>query len=147
MKKITLLLLSIATLTLAGCNNKPTIEAPQKQSATQPAPGQMPPGHPAVTPEAGGGADPHAGMKTQTMPAGAGIKAKVTQVLSAPGKTFLEVSDEKGQKIWLAMPEVKVSVGSTVEYPKSPSLPSFHSKTLNRDFENISFISAIRIVK
>ncbi|NVN92871.1 MAG: hypothetical protein HXX11_20060 [Desulfuromonadales bacterium] len=146
MKKTTLLLLSIAALALAGCNNKPTTEAPQKQAAPQTEPAQMPPGHPAVTPDTGG-ADPHAGMKAQAMPAGAGIKAKVTQVLSAPGKTFLEVADEKGQKMWLAMPEVKVSVGNTVEYPKSPSLPSFHSKTLNRDFENISFISAIRVVK
>jgi len=145
-KKTTLLLLCIAALALAGCNNKPTTEAPVKKSADQPAPNQMPPGHPAVAPDAGG-ADPHAGMKAQAMPAASGITAKVTQVLSAPGKTFLEVSDEKGQKIWLAMPEVKVSVGSTVEYPKSPSLPSFHSKTLNKDFENISFISAIRIVK
>lgn len=145
MKK-SILLLPIVALALAGCNNKPTTEAPQKQVASQPEPAKMPPGHPAVGTESGG-ADPHAGMKAQAMPAGAGIKAKVTQVLSAPGKTFLEVTDEKGQKMWLAMPEVKVSVGNTVEYPKSPSLPSFHSKTLNRDFENISFISAIRVVK
>ena len=86
-------------------------------------------------------------MKAQVIPAGIGKKGKVTQVLSAPGKTFLEVADEKGQKTWLAMPEVKVSVGSSIEYPESPAMTNFHSKTLNRDFEKISFIPGIRIVK
>lgn len=146
MNKTTFLLLPIAALVLAGCNNKPTIEPPQKQAAAPPQGGQMPPGHPAVAPGAGG-TDPHAGMKVQTMPAGSGIKGKVTQVLSAPGKTYLEVVDDKGQKCWLALPEVKVSVGNTVEYPKSPVLPSFHSKTLNRDFQNIAFIPAIRVAQ
>lgn len=146
MKKTTLLFLPIAALALAGCNTKPTIEAPQKQAAAPTAENQMPPGHPPVTSGAPG-ADPHAGMKVQTMPAGAGIKGKVTQVLSSPGKTYLEVVDDKGQKTWLALPEVKVSVGSTVEYPKSPVLPSFHSKTLKRDFQNIAFIPAIRVAQ
>lgn len=145
MKKTSILLLSIAALALAGCNSKPTTEAPQKPEAAMPAPSQMPPGHPVVTPKAG--ADPHAGMKAQVIPAGVGKKAKVTQVLSASGKTYLEVIDEKGQKTWLAMPEVKVGVGNSIEYPESPSITNFHSKTLNRDFEKISLISGIRIVK
>jgi hypothetical protein len=144
-KKTSVLLLSIAALTLAGCNNKPTTEAPQKPETATPATGQMPPGHPAVSP--GSGTDPHAGMKAQVIPAGVGKKGKVTQVLSAPGKTFLEVADEKGQMTWLAMPEVKVSVGSSIKYPESPEMTNFHSKTLNRDFEKISFIPGIRIEK
>lgn len=141
MKKTSLLLFSIAALTLAGCNNKPTTEAPQKPEAAMPATGQMPPGHPAV------GSDPHSGMKAQVIPAGVGKKGKVTQVVSAQGKTFLEVADEKGQKTWLAMPEVKVSVGNSIEYPEAQAMANFHSKTLNRNFDKISFVPGIRIVK
>lgn len=145
MKKTSILVLSIAALALAGCNSKPTTEAPQQPEAAIPATGKTPPGHPIVPTRAG--ADPHAGMKAQVIPAGVGIKGKVTQVLSASGKTFLEVADEKGQKSWLAMPEVKVSAGSSIEYPESPAMTNFHSKTLNRDFEKISFIPGIRIIK
>lgn len=143
MKTKTLLLLAIVALTLAGCDKKPVTEAPQKKVGDMAAPDKMPPGHPPIAP----GTDPHAGMKAQEMPAGSGIKGKVNQVLSAPGKTFLEVTDDKGQKLWLAMPEVKVKTGDTVEFPKTPLVPSFHSKTLNRDFSNIGFVAAIRVVK
>jgi hypothetical protein len=45
------------------------------------------------------------------------------------------------------MPEVKVSVGSSIQYPESPAMTNFHSKTLNRDFDKISFIPGIRIEK
>ena len=144
MKNRSVLLCAIAVLALAGCNGKPATETPQSQTNIPAAPTQMPPGHPAV---GSGGVDPHAGMKAQIMPAGSGIIGKVTQVLGAPGKTFVQVADGKGNKIWLAMPEVKVVVGNTVEYPKTPLIPNFHSKSLNKDFENIGFIAAIRVIK
>lgn len=144
MKKSIPLVLSIAALTLSGCDSKPVIEQPNKPAATAPAPGQMPPGHPDV---GHGGANPHAGMKAQVIPAGVGKKARVTQAISRDGKTFLEIVDEKGAKSWLAMPEVKVSVGNSIEYPEAPAMEKFHSRTLNRDFERISFVPGIRVVK
>jgi hypothetical protein len=75
-EKTSIVLLSIAALTLAGCNNKPTTEALQKPETTMPATGQMPSGHPAVSP--GAGADPHAGMNAQVVPVGIGKKGNVT---------------------------------------------------------------------
>ncbi len=138
------LILSIAALTMSGCNSKPVIEQPNKPAATAPAPGQLPPGHPQVG-QAGG--NPHAGMKAQDLPPGVGKKARVTQVISRDGKTFLELVDEKGEKLWLAMPEVKVSVGNSIEYPEAPVMEKFHSKTLNRDLERVSFVPGIRVVK
>ncbi len=139
MKKTVLVLLAIAALAVAGCKDKPKTEAP----AAAPAQGQMPAGQPGAAP----GGDPHAGMKAQEIPAGAGKKAKVTQTMNSGGYTYVEAADEKGNKIWLALPELKVKVGDNIEYPETPPLSNFQSKTLNRTFEKISFVPGIRIVK
>lgn len=149
MKKTTLVLLVIAALALAGCKDKPKTEAP----VAAPQQGQMPANHPGGPMPGGqmpGGqpaGDPHAGMKAQEIPAGAGKKAKVTQTMNSGGYTYVEAADEKGGKLWLALPEVKVAVGDSIEYPETPPLANFQSKTLNKTFDKISFIPGIRIVK
>jgi hypothetical protein len=86
-------------------------------------------------------------MKAQEIPAGAGKKAKVTQTMNSGGYTYVEAADDKGVKVWLALPEIKVKVGDSIEYPEAPPLANFQSKTLNKTFEKISFIPGIRIVK
>jgi hypothetical protein len=140
-KKTTLTLLVIVALAVAGCKDKPKTEAP----AAAPQQSQAPAGQPGAAPAPGG--DPHAGMKAQEIPAGAGKKAKVTQTMNSGGYTYVEAADEKGQKSWLALPEIKVAVGDSIEYPETPPLANFQSKTLNKTFEKISFIPGIRIVK
>ena len=134
-KKTIIVLLAIAALAVAGCKDKPKTEAP----AAAPQQGQMPAGQP--------GGDPHAGMKAQEIPAGAGKKAEVTQTMNSGGYTYVEAKDEKGVKTWLALPEIKVAVGDKIEFPETPPLANFQSKTLNRTFDKISFIPGIRIVK
>ena len=59
----------------------------------------------------------------------------------------MEAADEKGVKVWLALPEIKVAKGDKIEFPETPPLANFQSKTLNKTFEKISFIPGIRIVK
>jgi hypothetical protein len=142
-KKTALVVLSIAALALAGCKDKPKTEAPAP--APQAAmPGAAAPGAPGATAPGG---DPHAGMKAQEIPAGAGKKATVTQTMNSGGYTYVEAADEKGVKVWLALPEIKVAKGDKIEYPETPPLANFQSKTLNKTFEKISFIPGIRIVK
>lgn len=143
MKKTALFLLVIAALAFAGCKEKPKTEAPQ-QSTGMPAQGQMPAGHPSTTAP---GADPHAGMKAQEIPAGAGQQGKVTQTMNSGGYTYVEAANDKGEKVWMALPEFKVKVGDTIEYPVSPPMVNFQSKTLNKTFDKIMFIPGIRIVK
>lgn len=144
MKKTALVLLSIAALAVAGCKDKPKTEAPQQAAPAAGMPAAAPAGMPAA---AAPGGDPHAGMKAQDIPAGVGKKAKVTQTMNSGGYTYVEAADEKGVKIWLALPEIKVKVGDSIEYPETPPLANFQSKTLNKTFEKISFIPGIRIVK
>ncbi|MDD2899406.1 MAG: hypothetical protein PHI31_11910 [Desulfuromonadaceae bacterium] len=144
MKKTVLVVLSIAALALAGCKDKPKTEAP----VAAPQQGQMPAAQPGAAPGATApGGDPHAGMKAQEIPAGAGKKATVTQTMNSGGYTYVEAADEKGVKVWLALPEIKVAKGDKIEYPETPPLANFQSKTLNKTFEKISFIPGIRIVK
>ena len=144
MKKTILALLVITALAFAGCKDKPKTEAP----TNAPQQGQMPAGQPAAAP--GGtvpGGDPHAGMKSQEIPAGAGIKATVTQTMNSGGYTYVEAADDKGAKVWMALPETKVTVGDKIEYPETQPMINFQSKTLNRTFDKILFIPGIRIVK
>jgi hypothetical protein len=138
-KKTALVVLSIAALALAGCKDKPKTEAP-----AAPQQGQMPAGQPGA---AAPGGDPHAGMKAQEIPAGAGKKATVAQTMNSGGYTYVEAADEKGVKVWLALPEIKVVKGDKIEYPETPPMVNFQSKTLKRTFEKILFVPGIRIVK
>ena len=140
MKKTIVTLLAITALAIAGCNSKPKTEAPGAPSPqTQtPAAGQ----------QVGSTADPHAGMKAQEPPAGAGQKAKVTQTMNSGGYTYVEAADDKGQKIWLALPEMKVAVGDAIEYPADAMpMTNFKSKTLNKTFDKILFVQGIRVTK
>jgi hypothetical protein len=107
--------------------------APQAVAPAQ----QMPPGHP-------GGGDPHAGMKPMEIPAGAGHKGKVVSTMDSGGYTYVEV-EEKGQKLWLAVMQTKVKAGDIVEFPDSPPMINFHSKTLNRTFDKIIFAAGLRV--
>ena len=147
MKKTALVVLSIAALALAGCSDKPKTEAPAAPQQGQMPGAQQGAAAPAAPGAAAQGGDPHAGMKAQEIPAGAGKKATVTQTMNSGGYTYVEAADEKGAKVWLALPEIKVAKGDKIEYPETPPLANFQSKTLNKTFEKISFIPCIRIVK
>jgi hypothetical protein len=144
-KKSALVLLVIAALAVTGCKDKPKTEAP----TNAPQQSQMPAGQPGAAPggAAAPGGDPHAGMKAQEIPAGAGKKATVTQTMNSGGYTYVEAADEKGVKVWMALPEMKVVKGDKIEYPEAQPMVNFQSKTLNRTFEKILFVPGIRIVK
>jgi len=144
-KRKIVMLMSIIALMAAGCQKK---EEPAKaaapQTAMQPAapqPGPMAPM--AATP----GSNPHAGMKSQEIqPAGPNHKGKVLQTMDASTYTYVEV-EEKGQKLWLAVMKTAVKKGDIVEFPDSPPMINFTSKTLNRTFDKIIFAQGLRIVK
>lgn len=137
MKKTLVVMLAIVAVAAFGCKKKeeaPKVEAPQTM-----APAQMP-----AAPAPGG--DPHAGMKPVEVQPGAGHKGKVLQTMDSGGYTYVEV-DENGQKLWVAVMQTKVKVGDTVEFPDSPPMINFSSKTLKRTFEKIIFAPGIAVNK
>lgn len=133
--KKTVVIMAVLALAAAGCQKKQ--ETPQSAAPQAGAPAQQMPG-------AAPGGDPHAGLKPQEIPAGAGHKGKVLQTMDSGGYTYLEV-EENGQKLWVAVMQTKVKVGDSVEFPDSPPMVNFQSKTLNRTFEKIIFAPGIRI--
>lgn len=117
-KKNIILFLVVAALALSGCQSRSGSEAPQ-----------------------------NAGEKVLDIPAGSGKKGKVTQTMNGGGYTYVEAADDKGEKTWLALPEMKVSEGDKIEYPDTPPMVNYNSKTMNRTFDKIHFVQGVRIEK
>ena len=153
--KHTALVLSVAMLALAGCQDKPKTEAP-----TNAANAQLPAGHPPVggMPPAGsgqmpkdathGGGDPHAGLKPMSIPKGVPTKSgKGLQVLDGGQYIYMEVQHDDGKKVWVSAMPMKVDKGARIKYADSPALPNFPSKSLNRTFDQLVLTQAVEIVK
>ena len=136
MKKTLVVMLAIVALAATGCKKKE--EAP-KSMAPQGTEQQMPAG-------ATQGGDPHAGLKPQEIPSGAGHKGKVLETMDSGGYTYVEV-EENGQKLWVAVMQTKVKVGDSVEFPDSPPMVNFQSKTLKRTFDKIIFAPGLAVNK
>ena len=137
MKKTLVVMLAIVAVAAAGCKKKeeaPKAMAPEAAAPAAPAA----PGAPA--------GDPHAGLKPQEVKPGAGHKGKVLETMDSGGYTYVQV-DENGQKLWVAVMQTKVKVGDTVEFPDSPPMVNFQSKTLKRTFEKIIFAPGLAINK
>ena len=132
MKK-TIVVLAVLALAAAGCQKKE--EAPKPAEPQSGMPAQMP-----------AGGNPHAGLKPVEIPAGVGHKGKVLEAMNAAGYTYVQV-EENGQKIWVAVMETKVKPGDIVEFPDSPPMLNFKSKTLNRTFEKIIFAPGLRVAE
>ena len=133
MKKEAVIILAIVALAATGC--KKHEEALRGMAPQTGMPGQL---------MLATGGDPHAGMKQMGIPAGATHKGTVTSTLNSNGYTYIEV-DEKGEKEWLAVMETKIKIGATVEFPDSPPLTDFQSKSLKRTFGKIYFCEGIRV--
>ena len=159
MKKTVLIVLAVVMVSAAGCKKSeetgravaPQIAAqavapPAAVSPAVPPAGQAPaaPQTPATQAPAGG--NPHAGLKLKEMAAGTGHKGKVLQVMDAGSYIYLEV-EEKGKKLWVAALKIKAAKGDTVEFPDSPPMENFQSKTLKRTFDKIIFVENLRVVK
>jgi hypothetical protein len=143
-KREIVLLMSVIALLAAGCQKKEEpVKAAAPQTAMQPAAPQAGLQAPFA---AAPGNNPHAGMKSEEIQPGPNHKGKVLQTMDASSYTYVEV-EEKGQKLWLAVMKTAVKKGDIVEFPDSPPMINFTSKTLNRTFDKIIFAQGLRVVK
>lgn len=67
----------------------------------------------------------------------------VTETMDTAGYTYVQV-DTGEKKIWAAAPQFPVSVGDRVTVPAGMAMHDYHSKTLDRDFDVVYFVSAVR---
>lgn len=75
-------------------------------------------------------------------PAGVDVEGTVAEVLEGGGFTFLRIKTADGEK-WASVPQVSVKKGEKVKLIDAFPFPKFHSKSLNRTFDEMIFASAI----
>ena len=68
------------------------------------------------------------------------LYGKVTDTMDASGYTYAEVDTGAG-KVWAAGPITSVKIGDMIAFPTVMPMKNFHSKSLNRDFEVLYFVS------
>ncbi len=117
--------------------------APAVPGAGAAAGGAMPPGHPPVG--AGAGAAPGAGTAAAEPPAAGGTRGVVRETMNAATYTYMRIETASGST-WVAVPQMTVAVGDQVEAAAGNEMPGFHSRTLDRTFEQITFAPAARVL-
>ena len=104
---------------------------------------ETPPGHPPVD---------HKAMMDQIGQSGSdsdfNLQGKAVSVLPVSGYIYIEVAPAEGENVWMAVPEdVVVKEGDTVHYREGPVMKDFKSKSLNRTFPSVMFLSRVLITK
>lgn len=68
----------------------------------------------------------------------------VIEIMDAAGYSYIHV-DVKGKKIWLAAPTTKLDQGQIIQWNSGEPMQNFSSKSLQRNFEEIFFVSRVEI--
>ena len=78
-----------------------------------------------------------------TLPANPGtLTGEIVETMNAAGYTYVLLNTDSG-KIWAAATETSVKVGQRVSVPAGELMTDFSSKSLNRTFDKIYFVSGI----
>ena len=109
----------------------------------KPPPGPLPPGHPPTG--TAGPAPSGPAHAVAEAPAGGGARGVVRETMSSGGYTYMRL-EGAGGSVWVAVPEMTVAVGNEVEAAPGMEMPWFHSGTLDRTFEQLTFSSGARVL-
>jgi hypothetical protein len=71
------------------------------------------------------------------------ISGAIVETMDAAGYTYVLV-DTGEQKVWAAGPQTTVQVGENVVLTSGMPMMDFHSQTLNRTFDVVYFVGAIK---
>lgn len=71
-----------------------------------------------------------------------GNKGQVLSVIQVPGYTYVEVRNN-GRNLWLAGNPVEIEEGEIISWSDAAMMRNFQSKTLDRTFDELMFVSAI----
>ena len=74
------------------------------------------------------------------------ISGKVVETMNSGGYTYVCL-EKKGGKTWVAVPEMKVTMGQEMSFNPGAAMPNFMSKSLNRTFDMIYFSSGLVVSK
>lgn len=73
-----------------------------------------------------------------------GFSGKVTEVIDVQNYTYMQLANDKG-KTWLATAKTQVKKGDVVSFADGQSMHKFHSKSLNRTFDEIYFVNTVEV--
>jgi hypothetical protein len=73
-----------------------------------------------------------------------GFSGKVAETMNTAGYTYVLV-DTGAKKIWAASTQFDVKVGDKVKVSAGMPMANYHSKSLNRDFSEVYFVSNIAL--
>lgn len=71
------------------------------------------------------------------------IAGTVAETMNAGGYTYVRLQTAAAKDVWAAAPEMPVKTGEHLTMSISMPMENFHSKTLNRDFPIIYFVSDV----
>jgi hypothetical protein len=74
---------------------------------------------------------------------GGDLTGKVVETMNSGGYTYVSL-ENKGQKLWVALPQTTVKVGQKLTCQPGMVMNNFTSKTLNRTFDSIIFSGGVR---
>ncbi len=84
---------------------------------------------------------PETSAASGKMPNNEGI---VIEILETTGYTYMELNNT-GRKFWIAAPTTQVKKGDHVRFVESMAMENFVSKTLNRTFPRVIFVSSTQV--
>lgn len=69
---------------------------------------------------------------------------KVVEKIDVADYTYVQFSHGK-EKLWLATSKVSVKKGDIVSFENAQTMHKFHSKSLNRTFDEIYFVTSLNV--
>ena len=122
----------LSTVSFAACNAAPAAGVAPAASPAKAAQATAPASEPATPPA------------TVALSSGT-FSGAVTETMSSGGYTYLKLHGGKDGKedVWVATAELAVKTGERVSVPLEMPMENFHSKTLNRDFPVLYFVSKV----
>ncbi|MBE0514624.1 hypothetical protein [Sulfurimonas sp.] len=131
--------ISVAALLMYGCSDKPKEQeqssaTQQSQSATTPASGTIY-GANAQQTEAAAPSEGDVQLNTKHV-------ANVLETINGGGYTYAKVNED-GNVYWIAGPQTNIAAGTKISFLEQMVMSDFTSKSLNKHFEQLVFVSAI----
>ena len=68
----------------------------------------------------------------------------VVEVLDTTGYTYMEL-ESGDRRFWIAAPTTEVKLGDHIRFVRSMSMENFTSKTLNRTFRRVIFVTSTMV--
>ncbi|MGE0814034.1 MAG: nucleotide-binding protein [Vicinamibacterales bacterium] len=125
-------LVAVLFLASAACGTGQTPAQAAGQAAAPPSSG--------VTPPAAAQASPHgAAGAVQT------VSGEVVETIDSGGYTYARLRGPGGADTWVAAAEMPIEKGVTLAATVSVTMENFHSRTLNRDFPVVHFVSGVTL--